>query len=651
MCGVAGVFHYAEPEREVDRDALTRMTRTLRHRGPDDEGFFVSGPVGLGHRRLSILDLSPTGRQPMLSADGCAIAYNGESYNHATFRPRLEAKGVRFAGTSDTETLLHLVRLYGPGALTEVAGIFAFAFWDARHRRLLLARDPLGVKQLYFHDDGRRIVFASEIKALFEHPGVPREIDPAGVNEYLHFHTPLFERTCFRGIRQLRSGEYLEVGRHGARPRTYWQVDGFEPDESSPEARVRQLRELLGQVVHEQLMSDVPVGAFFSGGIDSTAVAAFAKDTEKSIRCFGVHFTGQGVIDERPFQEAAAKALGLPLDLITFDGARFPDDLRRLLYFQDQPLVGAAMLPMYYVSQLAARHVKVCLGGQAADEVFGGYARHALVQPMRVLGSWLRGREPAPKAQTNGSSARVGGNLGKQLVDPQNLRRLLARVPHLASWRARYFDHFAKVPASAWRGVLPGELFSRPAAFDTFVQGVEGSAAREPVDKVFHWEMRTYLTGLFQQDDRMSMAHSLESRVPLADPRVVRFALHTPADMKLRAGATKWVLRKAVADRIPAEVLNRRKVGFDTPAEAWMRGPHQGFVRDLLLSTRARQRGWTEPREVEAWLAHPERPYWFDVVWKLVCLEAWATLFLDGEARAFAGERARPAQELGVAPA
>jgi asparagine synthase (glutamine-hydrolysing) len=639
MCGVAGIFHYAELGRSPDRDALVRMTRALRHRGPDDEGIHIDGPLGLGHRRLSIVDLSPTGKQPMVADDDAAISYNGEAYNHARFRPRLEARGVRFRGTSDTETILHLLRLEGPGALADVAGIFAFAFWDARRRRLILARDPLGVKQLYYHDDGKRIVFASEIKALLCHPGVLREIDPDGVNDYLHFHTPLFERTFFRGVRQLRAGEFLEVSAQGVFARAYWQVDGFEPDETHAESRVRQLEELLAEVVSEQLMSDVPVGAFFSGGIDSTAVAAFAQETGRSIRCFGVHFTGQGVIDERPYQEAAAKALGVTLDLTTFDGAGFEDDFSKLLYAQDQPVVGAAMLPMYYVSKLASEHVKVCLGGQAADEIFGGYARHALVQPARVLASWFDGRKPAshaPKGEAippNGD-ARVGGNLAKQLFDWKNARRLVQRAPHWMDWRARYFEHFAKVPAADWAGVLgESRLFSRAAAFEAFCDGVASSSAREPVDKVFHWEMRTYLTALFQQDDRMSMAHSLESRVPLADPRMVRFAFHTPATMKLRAGATKWILRQAVASRIPEVVLNRRKVGFDTPAEAWMRGPHKDFVRDLLLSTRARQRGWTVAREVEGWLDHPERPYWFDVIWKLSCIEGWARLFVDGEGR------------------
>jgi asparagine synthase (glutamine-hydrolysing) len=636
MCGVTGVFHYKEP-RPVDRDLLVRMTRRLVHRGPDDEGFHIDGSLGLGHRRLSIVDLSATGKQPMLADDGSAISYNGEAYDHAAWRPRLEARGVRFRGSSDTETLLHLLRLYGPHALAEIAGIFGIAFWDAPRKRLILARDPLGVKQLYFHDDGNRVVFASELKALFADKSVPRAIDETAFNEYLHFHTPLFERTFFKDIKQLRAGEYLEVNEHGLWPRSYWSPAGFGDAEDDPTARVAELETLITSVVREQLMSDVPVGAFFSGGIDSTAVAAFAARSGRRLRCYGVHFAGAGVIDERPFQESAAKSLGLDLELTTFDGAKFPDELAELMFFQDQPIVGPALVPMFHVSRLAARDVKVCLGGQAADEIFGGYARHALIDPLYVLASWTRDgarAKAAPRAPgEERGAARVGGNLAKQLFDRRNLQRLLAAAPSFGNWRTRYFEHFAKVPVAAWSSVLARpDLLSRDDAYAAFHQETSRSPARAPIDKVFHWEMRTYLTALFQQDDRMSMANSLESRVPLADPRIVRFALQTPATLKLRAGATKWILRKAVASSIPEEVLNRRKVGFDTPAERWLSRDHAGWVHDLLLSSKARSRGLMNGAGVERWLAAATRPYWFDVVWKLVSVELWARIFLDVEA-------------------
>jgi asparagine synthase (glutamine-hydrolysing) len=631
MCGVAGIFHYADASQRVDAGELLRMTRRLSHRGPDDEGVHVEAALGLGHRRLAVVDLTPSGHQPMAAADGNFwLSYNGEFYNHRAFRPRLEARGYRFHGTSDTETLLLMLAEYGPRILSEAAGIFAFAFWDRAARRLLLARDPLGVKQLYYHDDGRRVVFASEVKALLEAEGVPRELDPAGLNDYLHFHTPLFERTFFKHIHQVQAGELLEIDRHGIRRRRYAETDGFQPRHETAAESVEELKSLLRSVVDEQLMSDVPVGAFFSGGIDSSAIAAFARKAGRTVKCFGIHFSDQGVIDERPYQEAAANALGLELELTTVDSGAFPDDLLRLTWFQDQPVIGAALIPMYHVSRLAARSVKVCLGGQGADEIFGGYARYALVNPARVISSWFsRGVRPAADASMP-PDAGVTGNLMKQLLDARNVRRLARRLDPTESWSGRYFENFVQVPEREWRRVFPdAAVVSRRKARAIFESTIARSPALTPGDKILHWDIQTYLTGLFQQDDRMSMANSLESRVPLADPRIVRFALHTNFDLKLKGGATKWVLRQAVSDVIPPAVLNRRKVGFDTPAEAWMRGPHREFVRDLLLSSAAKTRGYWSAAGVQAVLDNTSSPYWFDMVWKLASIEAWATGYLD----------------------
>lgn len=630
MCGIAGVFNYADFDRPVDRVTLLRMTRALEHRGPNGEGVYVDGGCGLGHRRLSIVDLTPTGHQPMASSTSrCCLSYNGEFYNHAQFRRRLAAHGARFRGTSDTETLLYLLERYGPGSLADVAGIFALAWWDARHRRLVLARDPLGVKQLYYHDDGSRIVFASEIKALFQSRDVPRRVDPEAVNQYLHFHTSLYERTFFADIRQVAAGEYLEIDARGIHRRTYWQPEGFEPRDESPDAAIEGLRSLLQDVVREQLMSDVPVGAFFSGGIDSSAVTAFARRAGASPRLFGVHFSNQGVIDERPYQEAAAKALHLDLELTTVDGAAFPDDLMRLTYNQDQPVIGAAMIPMDYVSRLAAGKVKVCLGGQAADEIFGGYARYAMVKPGHTLRSLATSVPTSARRGETNTAAAVRGNLVKQLVDPRNLRRA-SRVLRFDSWQTRYFENFAKVPEHTWASVFADPaMTSRLRAREVYEDALAKSAAVDPVDKVLHWDQQSYLTGLFQQDDRMSMAHGLESRVPLADPRIVRFAQQTNFDLKVRSGASKWILRQAVSDILPPFVLNRRKVGFDTPAAAWMAGPHNDFVRDLLLSSRAGARGFWSSDGVARMLADTRSPYWFDVMWKLTSIEAWAVCFLD----------------------
>jgi asparagine synthase (glutamine-hydrolysing) len=631
MCGVAGIFNYADPNRPVDRDVLGRMTRSLAHRGPDAESFFVKDNIGFGHRRLSIVDLSPTGAQPMVSDDGsCCITYNGEFYNHGEFRARLSARGSRFRGTSDTETLLRLMESEGPDALAATAGIFGFGFWDGRNKTLTLARDHLGVKQVYFHDNGRRIVFASEIKALLQDPDVPREADPEAINQYLHFHTPLFERTFFRGIRQLRGGEYMQISRPGVRVVKYWDLKDFSKFSSSDNVLIDDLRHRLSEVVGQQLMSDVPVGSFFSGGIDSSAIAAFASQSGQKPVCFGVHFSGQGVTDERPYQEAAAKALGLDLRLITMDGSDFPDQFRRLMYHQDEPVIGAALFPMSEVSRLASESVKVCLGGQAADEIFGGYARYALGQPGHVIRSWFSSRlSHAPGAESV-SEARVGSNLSRQVAEGGTLYRLARNARHLMHWEGSYFEHFAKVPERSWSEVFSGpEFVSRNRCRQLFHEVVTRSPASRPMDKIMHWDLQTYLTGLFHQDDRMSMASSLESRVPFADPRIVQFAFKVDPDLRFRGGSSKWILRKAVSNVLPSLVLSRRKVGFDTPAQAWL-GQHGDFVRDTLLSKTALERGFWNRRGIETLLATGE----FDILWKVLSIELWASVFLDSASAA-----------------
>ncbi len=629
MCGIAGIFHYAEPDRPIDRSLLEAMTKAIEHRGPDAGGVFVDGPIGLGHRRLSIVDLSQTGAQPMRTADRSGwIVYNGELYNHLEFRARLKQRGIHFRGTSDTETLLYLLREFGPGALEQAAGIFGFAFWDASQRTLTLGRDPLGVKQVYYHDDGRRLLFASEIKALLVDPAVRREVDPQAVSEYLHFHTPLFERTFFKGIRQIRAGEYMTFNRYRSEARTYWRIDDFDKSPMTASQHVEELATRISGVVKNQLMSDVPVAAFFSGGIDSTAVAAFASRGGTLARCFGVHFAKQGVIDERPYQEAAAKSLGLDLQLTTLDGSAFPDDMRKLLYYQDQPVIGPAIFPMYAVSQLAAREFKVCLGGQASDEVFGGYARYALARPLSVMRNWF--------AQSSGQHIhQVGGNLSKQLAQRKNLSRLLRNAGNLRDWQARYFESFAKVPIQLWRQLFAaGGFCDRDHCRRLFEEETNLSAATDPADKIMQWDVRTYLTGLFQQDDRMSMAVSLESRVPLADPRLVKHAFKIPYDLKFRRGATKWVLREAIADIVPEMVLNRVKVGFDTPVESWMRDRHAGFVRETLLSKRSLSRGFWNEKSLRGLIDHPDSAFWLDRIWKALSIEVWAETFLDQPATA-----------------
>lgn len=630
MCGVAGIFNYADSSRPVDQDLLRRMTARIAHRGPDGENYYISGPLGLGHRRLSILDLTADGEQPMRSSDGMAsISYNGEIYDHLRVRRQLQTLGYTFRSSSDTATLLALLQHAGPDALATISGIFAFAYWDARAHRLLLARDAMGVKQLYYHDDGRRILFASEIKALLACADVQADLDLAALNEYVHFHTTLADSTFFRSIRQLRPAEYIAVGPTGRSHKIYWRIPAPRHPliHPSPDEDVERLKTLLQEVVRDQTMADVPVGVYLSGGVDSSVITALARQNLSGLECYGVHFDDPGVVDERPYQEQVAKNLGLPLHLTSVHYQDFPDDFLRLMYFQDQPVVGPAMLPMYYLSRLACKSVKVCLGGQGADELFGGYARYSLAHPARAAVSLAVDATWGRLHNVRGTQPGVQGALIKQ-VSKRNLRRLAFSICQPSASR-RYFANFVPVQESLWRSLASDSRWlSRDNAFAEFHASMQRSPFGDVGDKLLHWDARTYLPGLFHQEDRMSMANGIESRVPFADRRLVEFAFALSFDAKVRDGSTKWILRQAARNWVPKPVLTRRKVGFDTPVASWLKHAHRGFLREFLLESKAVSRNLWNPQALSRLIDNVSHPAWFDVIWKILCVEGWARNFL-----------------------
>lgn len=624
MCGIAGIFHYREPRR-VDASLLDRMTDLIAHRGPDGRDVWIDGAVGFGHRRLSIVDLSEAGKQPMKTSDGgVVITYNGETYNHADFRPELEASGVRFRGHSDTETIIYLYRQRGAAAFNELAGIFAFGLWDAREQALYLVRDPLGVKQVYYHDDGRSIAFASEVKALLLMPGVAREPDLEAIGEYLHFHTAVGERTWFRGIRLVPPGHYARVDAHGVVVRRYASEDDYSPLGMTQDETIAALQSSIGATVKSQLMSDVPVGCFVSGGIDSTVVAKYSRDfTRGKLNGFGCYFNDAGAVNEEPYAQEVSRALDLDLHVTHPTVNDFTDLFERALWHQDEPKIGPAMISMWKVAEIAANDVTVCLGGQAADEIFAGYARYATAAPLRILAA--EGRKRLLRRR-EGPAATVQ----KQLAKGNNAARLLRLMNPLHGWERRYFDTVAQIPRSLLASIFGEQsvIADRGRYFDAFRALNATCASKDPVDRAMYWDRKVYLPGLFVQDDRMSMAHSLETRVPLADPRMVRLALRIPNEWKMNGLASKWILKQALRGVIPDWVINRQKAGFDTPARLWFTGPAREMTHDLLAGSRTRERGLFDTT-VTAKLLDDVDPLREVLIWKLINIEQWFRIFID----------------------
>ena len=606
MCGIAGWID----DRPIDAGVLGRMTRALAHRGPDGEriALFADGTAGFGHRRLAILDLSETGEQP-LELDGHVLVENGEIYNFRELR-RTDRRGdLPYRGTGDAEVLLHLLVDRGPAALEAVEGMFAFAYWDPRDRALLLARDPLGIKPLYWFEKGGTFLFASEPKALLVHPAVSAAIDPEALGDYLSYGYVPFDRCMFRGIRKLAPGHALRraEGRTAVFP--YWEA------EPAPAARdpAEHLRDLLRRAVRAHAVSDVPVGAFLSGGLDSTTVTALLREqASEPVPTFTVAYRGGGQEDVR-YAEIAARRFATRHTAEALALGDLEDAIDRIGAAFDEPIADATALAVFHLSRLARDRVKVVLSGDGGDEVFGGYgwhesslaydARRAALAPALPLLGWID-RAVLGRVSALAWGARAGG-----------LRKLVA-----ADAVDRYF---------ALRGFFTGA--ERRAVFGpAFATGDPAWLFRRhyrtdlpPAARLCWLDLKTYLPdNNLALVDRASMAHGLEVRVPLLDRRLVEFALSLPDAELVRPGATKILFRRAIAPWLPTAILDRPKYGFSPPFKQWVSEDGGRAALALLRRSPLVRDGLLDPRALERRIAAGMSRRW-NKLWLLVVLERW----------------------------
>jgi asparagine synthase (glutamine-hydrolysing) len=584
MCGIAGIAHLGTAE-PVDRTLLERMTKRLAHRGPDDDGILVDGPVGLGSRRLAIVDLSPSGHQPMANEDESVwIVFNGEIYNHLALRRGLEARGHRYRGRSDTETILHLYEERGEACVTELEGEFAFALWDGRRRKTLLVRDRLGVKPLYYTEHDGALIFASEIKAILEHPGIPRRVDLEALYHYLTFFTTPAPSTLFAGIRKLPPGHLLTWdGRSRPVLRPYWQLAEAATRVARTESEwVEAVREHVRLAVDARMMSDVPVGVFLSGGIDSsTALALMAQGSGPPVETFSVGFRDNPAYNELDYARLAAKRFGANHHEVLIGHEDMIEYLPSLIYHQDEPLADPVCVPLYYLSRLAREHgVKVVQVGEGADELFAGYPGYlvalalydrawrrftALPSPLRAL--TYRGLAPAFRA--------VG-----RVKELDHLHRA-------ALGEEMFWGSFIAFRELEKRALLRGPLGNGALTSHDVVR-----AHLEPLDRA--WPDADILQRMVYIDltlrlpeliltriDKITMSTSVEARVPFLDHRLVELTLGIPRNLRIRTGP-KHLLKKALRDLLPAEIIDRPKQGFIAPIREWFRGPAAALVATRL---------------------------------------------------------------------
>lgn len=626
MCGICGVAPLSG-KGPVDPGLMERMASSMAHRGPDDSGFQIEDGIGLGHRRLSIVDLS-RGHQPMCNEDGSIwIVFNGEIYNHDELRPDLEARGHRYRTLCDTETIIHLYEEYGEECVSHLRGMFAFAIWNRNTRSLFLARDRLGIKPLYYGLYSGRLIFASEIKAILEYPGFPREMNIGALPEFLALRYLTGERTLFEIVRKLLPGHTLSLQEGVLRIRRYWDIDYPLDSEPIPEERaIEEFRALFEEAVKLRLMSDVPLGMFLSGGLDSSSIAAtMARMMDRPLKTFSIGFSEAGC-SELPYAREVARRLGAEHQEITIGVEEFMGTLPRLVWHHDEPICFSASVPLYYISDAASRSAKVVLSGEGGDEMLAGYGRYAAtvwnLRMGRWFPDWAREHITGPLVQALPLSARWKNRARHTfLFQPSDLRRL-------------YLDNFL----AAFTPDLQHSIFAPGFAAqlddsDPYGPSLTNLERRggDALNQLLYSDAKGYLVELLMKQDKMSMAASIESRVPLLDHKLVEFCAKLPVTLKLRGGVGKYLLKRATEGLLPNDIIHRPKMGFPVPLNEWFRGSCCETAASVLLDPSS-DRGIFDQRFIEGMLSQHARGNrnWSEHIWTLLNLELWLRTYIDG---------------------
>ncbi len=630
MCGISGIVNFKVTE-PIDRSVLERMTSAEAHRGPDDHGYFVDGNAGLGHRRLSIIDLSGGG-QPIYNEDrSAAIVFNGEVYNYAELTRQLTAQGHQFKTRSDTEAIVHAYEQYGDKCVTRFRGMFAFAIWDRRRKRMLLARDRMGIKPVYYYAGSDFFVFASEIKSLFEHPEVPREIDVHALDLFLALRYVPGPRTIFRNIFKLQPAHVLVVDEFGVRTRRYWDVD-YTENALTDEECVEKFEALFEESVRLRLISEVPLGVFLSGGLDSTATLAMMSRItgRQRIKTFSVGYDTSGASrreaeesDELAFARQAAAHYGAEHHEFKLSAAQFRDAIPLMAWHLDEPLGDPTCIPLYFISKMARRYATVVLSGEGADETMGGYS---LYQRVVMLDRMRRRLGPLTMLATAGAwlpfSERVKGYFNRLAVPLEG-----------------HYRGIVKGIGPRTREQLIGESRFRQSEQrldEIFMPHFQRTGNASVLNRMLNADTKVWLPeNLLLKADKMTMATGVELRVPFLDHKLVEFTATLRDSLKIRDGQGKWILRRAMGTDLPPAILNRPKKGFAIPTASWLRFEMRDFIRDTLLGGNAACPAYFDRKAVSDVVARNEEGKFpgFQEVWSLVVFEHWHREFMKPSPR------------------
>jgi asparagine synthase (glutamine-hydrolysing) len=632
MCGICGVVNLDRLE-PVDVEGLLAMREAIHHRGPDQAGHYIAPGVGLGHRRLSIIDLRPEGRQPMANEDGRIwVVFNGEIYNFHEQREWLLERGHVFRSMTDTEVIIHLYEELGVECLARLRGMFAFAIWDEPRRRLFIARDRLGKKPLFYRFDGRRLLFASEAKSILCYPGVQAEPDYTSIDDYLTFGYVPSPRAGFKGMSKLPPAHYLLLEDGRLTVERYWSLSYAPKLRISAEDAASELQRRLDEAVRLRMVSDVPIGAFLSGGVDSTAVVAFmSRHSSRPVKTFSIVFP-QTEYDESRFSRMAAEAFATEHHEFTVEPEDAASLLSELSWYYDEPYADSSAIPTFYLSKMTRQHVTVALNGDAGDENFAGYRRYAisvLSHRLRILPAGVR-RLLAKTFAAGYAASRFNNRLAKRL---RMFDEILGGRPEDAYVRmVSYFSQAEK--QRLYFNCFAEERLGRS---EDWIRSLYGEAlAEHELDAALSVDIHSYLPeDLLVKVDRASMAFALEARSPMIDHEFMEFAALLPAKTKMSLGRGKRLFKAALRGVVPDAILDRSKMGFGAPLDYWMRSNWRNLLNDVLLSRQATERGYFRPEAVSELIDEhvSGRQDRQAMLWALLMLEMWQRTFIDHSPR------------------
>jgi len=626
MCGICGIQNF-DKANKVSKPVLKSMMRVLVHRGPDDEGFFIKDNIGLGHRRLSIIDLN-TGQQPLCNEDGrIVIVFNGEIYNFKELQQKLEARGHRFKTQTDTECIVHGYEEWGTKVVDELDGMFAFAIWDGRNHQLFLARDRMGKKPLYYFIDENRLIFASEIKAILQDPTVPKEIEPTSVSDYLSLLYVPAPKTIYRNIYKLPSGHWLRCKNRQTEIQQYWDIPFYEDGNHASSETEITLTEKLQDAVQARLISDVPLGAFLSGGLDSSLVVYLMHGLSQN----GVTTASIGFQEKKYDELIYSRLLGQQLETDYHEHTVKPnavDILPKLAWHLDEPHADSSAVPTYYVCKMARKAVTVALSGDGGDENFAGYTRRYYYDRLE---NRIRTFLPDSFRRPVFNALAAMYPKADWLPRPLRAKSMLSNLA--LSPEYGFFNTMCALPVSVKHKLLSADMLAKLQDYDTFSvfeHHFNRCQAKDPLSRVQYVDMKTFLVDdILMKVDKMSMANSLEVRCPLLDQHVIEYAAGLPSSLKLKGKTSKYILKKIMRNKLPDEILDRPKHGFEVPIAEWLRGDLKTFAYPYINENSAISPYFNKRTIDNMWNEHQRGiRNWSTPLWALLMFSLWHETFM-----------------------